>query len=95
MTIKIVASECAAAVHPRNTLSGFRYCVEQGVPAIEFDVHLSQDSVVVVHHDYKLNPRMTRDAQGCWLAHSSEPLTHMSLAQNPRARCGPLPHWLL
>jgi glycerophosphoryl diester phosphodiesterase len=51
------------------------------VVAIEFDVHLCSDSAVVVHHDYKLNPRITRDQQGQWLAHSNEPLTHMSLAK--------------
>ena len=35
--------------------------------AIEPDVHLTSDNVVVVTHDYRLNPALTRDPQGLWI----------------------------
>jgi glycerophosphoryl diester phosphodiesterase len=34
-----------------NTLPGFMLAIERGADAIELDVHLSSDAVVVVHHD--------------------------------------------
>ena len=68
MRTNIVASECAAALFPPNTLAGFSYCLEQAFDGIEFDVQLSADAQVVVHHDYLLNPRTTRDSSGHWLS---------------------------
>ena len=67
MKPEVVASECCAARYPQNTRAGFEYCLQQRFDGIEFDVHLSADGQVVVHHDYRLNPRITRDASGNWL----------------------------
>lgn len=36
---------------PENTLSGFLLALEHGADAIELDVHVTKDRVVVVHHD--------------------------------------------
>ena len=64
---RIVASECAAGLHPANTLTGFRSCLDHGVDGIEFDIHLSSDDHAVIQHDYRLNPNTTRDIDGKWL----------------------------
>lgn len=37
--------------HPENTIQAFNDCVLNGVSAIEFDVHLTIDNVIVVVHD--------------------------------------------
>jgi glycerophosphoryl diester phosphodiesterase len=42
------------AVHPENTMGAFRGAVEVGAHAIETDVHLSKDGVVVLSHVRKL-----------------------------------------
>ena len=39
------------AFAPENTIESFAQAVSLGADAIEFDVHLSADGVVVVHHD--------------------------------------------
>jgi len=65
--IKIVGHRGAAGLMPENTLSGFRKAIEIGVDAIELDVHLTADNVVVVTHDYRLNSALTRDPQGRWI----------------------------
>ena len=41
----------ARAVFPENSLEGFRYAIDLGVDAIEMDVVVSRDDVVVVSHD--------------------------------------------
>ena len=39
---------------PENTLPAFERAIELGADAVELDVHLTSDSVVVVHHDFHL-----------------------------------------
>jgi len=41
----------ARAVMPENTIAAFEYAIGVGVDAIEMDVHVSRDDVVVVSHD--------------------------------------------
>jgi glycerophosphoryl diester phosphodiesterase len=79
MNTKIIASECCAGLFPQNTMSGFKYCLEQHIDGIEFDVHLSRDEQVVVQHDYLLNRRITRDVSGDWLEKPGEPLCNLTL----------------
>ncbi len=50
----------ASAHAPENTLAAFRLALEQGAPAIEFDVKLSADGQVVIHHD----PTLERTTNG-------------------------------
>ena len=57
----------ARGLWPENTLAGFRAALALGVDALEMDVGLSADGVVVVSHDPRLNPDLTRDANGAFL----------------------------
>src|ERR1700722_7996848 len=45
----------ARARRPENTLPAFQYAIEQGVDAIELDVLVTKDNVVVVLHDPEIN----------------------------------------
>lgn len=47
----VIGHRGAAAVRPENTLPAFRHALDLGVDAVEFDVRLTGDGVVVVHHD--------------------------------------------
>ncbi|RMZ76289.1 hypothetical protein DV737_g4913, partial [Chaetothyriales sp. CBS 132003] len=42
------------AQHPENTMAAFKGAVEAGTHAIETDIHLSKDNVVVLSHDADL-----------------------------------------
>src|SRR5579864_8965133 len=53
-------------LRPENTLAAFRHAVALGCDGAELDVQLSADGVVVVHHDFQLNPALTRQ-NGSWL----------------------------
>jgi glycerophosphoryl diester phosphodiesterase len=63
----IVGHRGARGLYPENTLAGFADAVALGVDALELDVALTADGVVVVSHDPALNPHLTRDAAGAWL----------------------------
>ena len=58
----------ARGLLPENTLPAYQEALRIGVSTLEMDVGLSSDGVVVVSHDRALNPEITRDAQGQWIA---------------------------
>lgn len=61
-----VAHRGGAALRPENTLAAFRHAIALGCDGAELDVQLSADGVVIVHHDFRLNPALTRK-DGAWL----------------------------
>lgn len=52
---------------PENTLAAFRHALELGVTTLETDLAITQDDVVVLSHDPRLNPDLTRGPDGKWL----------------------------
>ncbi len=46
----------ARALRPENTLPAFEYAIAQGVDALELDMAVTKDSVLVVSHDPLLHP---------------------------------------
>ncbi len=67
---------------PENTLPAFERALEIGVTTLETDIGITADAVVVISHDPFLNPAITRDAAGQWLAGTKGPLIRsLTLAQ--------------
>src|SRR5215813_1273973 len=58
----------ARGLAPENTLPAFVLALSIGVSTLEFDLGLSKDGVLVVHHDSWLNPDTTRGPDGQFLA---------------------------
>jgi glycerophosphoryl diester phosphodiesterase len=58
----VFAHRGGAALRPENTIEAFDHGMSLGADGLEFDVHLSRDGVVVVHHDDTLE--RTTDARG-------------------------------
>jgi glycerophosphoryl diester phosphodiesterase len=52
---------------PENTLAAFARALTLGVTTLELDTAVTRDGVVVVSHDSRLNPDLTRDAAGRWI----------------------------
>jgi glycerophosphoryl diester phosphodiesterase len=50
----VYAHRGGAALRPENTIAAFDHGMACGADGLEFDVHLSKDGVVVVHHDETL-----------------------------------------
>ncbi len=78
----VIGHRGAAGLAPENTLASFSRALEIGVDAIELDVHLTRDQVIVVYHDYLLRPEITRTPRGEWLdVWSSHPVKDLSVTQ--------------
>lgn len=76
--IDIVGHRGARGLVPENSLPGFARALEIGVTAIELDVGVSRDGFVVVAHDQRLNPDITRRADGSWLSSEGEAITQLT-----------------
>jgi len=57
----------ARGLAPENTLPAFAAALSLGVSTLELDTAITRDGVVVVSHDARLNPDITRGADGRWL----------------------------
>jgi len=63
----VIGHRGAAGLAPENTISAFKKALNLGVDAIELDVHLSADKILVVYHDFTLKPEITRTSDGEWI----------------------------
>jgi glycerophosphoryl diester phosphodiesterase len=57
----------ARGLRPENTLPAFTHALDLGVTTLELDCGLTHDGIVVISHDRRLNPDITRTADGRWL----------------------------
>jgi len=51
-------------MRPENTMPAFEYAIDQGVDAIEMDVAVTKDDVLVISHDPVLSPEICRGPAG-------------------------------
>ncbi len=78
----------ARGLAPENTLAAFARALTIGVTTLELDVGVTADGVVVVRHDPRPNPALTRTADGAWLAAPGPPLRSLTLAELARYDVG-------
>ncbi len=77
----VIGHRGAAGLAPENTLSAFKKALSLGVDAIELDVQLSADKILVVYHDFTLKPEITRTPNGEWIdMWTGLPIKNLSLA---------------
>ena len=78
----------ARGLEPENTLPAFARAISAGVTTLEFDVGISADGAIVVAHDRRLNPDITRDADGIWIAAPGPRVRDLSIAEIKRFDVG-------
>ena len=69
-------------MRPENTLPGFEYAISVGADALEMDVAVTRDDVVVVSHDPKLNRAICRSPD------RPRVIRELTLAELARWDCG-------
>ena len=80
----------ARGLAPENTLPAFERALAIGVHTLELDIGLTRDGVVVISHDPRLNPDITRGPDGQFLD-GPGPLIHQhTLAELQRYQLGRL-----
>lgn len=71
----VFAHRGGSALRPENTLLAFDHGLALGADGLEFDVHLSRDGVVVVHHDARLD--RTTSGQGLLAGFTADELSRL------------------
>ncbi len=69
-----------AALRPENTIAAFDHGLSLGADGLEFDVHLSRDGFVVVHHDKRLE--RTTNGRGALAGLTAGELARLDAAYN-------------
>lgn len=71
----VYAHRGGAVLRPENTIASFDYGLSLGADGLEFDVRLSRDGVVVVHHDATLE--RTTNGRGALSSYTADELSHV------------------
>ena len=80
----------ARGLAPENTLPAFERALAIGVHTLELDVGLTRDGVLVISHDPRLNPDITRGPDGRFLDGPGPLIHHSTLAELQRYELGRL-----
>ncbi|MBH1991409.1 MAG: hypothetical protein I8H86_00825 [Sphingomonadaceae bacterium] len=83
---KVLAHRGGALLRPENTLPAFRHAVEIGTDIIEFDMQMTADNQIVVHHDTAINPAFCTPDIGTEV--KADDVHRLSLAGTQRFDCG-------
>lgn len=65
--IQIYAHRGGRALSPENTIPAYKTGLAIGIDFVDMDVNMTKDGVVVVTHNMRLNPDLTRDKHGNWI----------------------------
>ncbi|MEQ1876244.1 MAG: glycerophosphodiester phosphodiesterase family protein [Bdellovibrionia bacterium] len=79
----------ARARFPENTLPAFEHALKAGVDALEMDVNVTKDRVLVVHHDRKISPDTCLTYSGERI-NPAPVIYDLTLAQLKKFDCGSL-----
>ena len=71
MAVHVIGHRGTRGLLPESSLPGFAKAIDLKVDMIELDIGITQDEAVVVHHDFTLNPEITRDCTGNWIENDS------------------------
>jgi glycerophosphoryl diester phosphodiesterase len=82
----VIAHRGGAALRPENTIAAFQHALKLGVQVIEFDMNVTADRVVVIHHDSTVNAHVCRPPAGSPL--KPGPIALLTLAEIKQFDCG-------
>ncbi|MDF1796430.1 MAG: glycerophosphodiester phosphodiesterase [Coxiellaceae bacterium] len=71
----------ARGLSPENTIPAYQDALALGVDYIDMDVGMTKDGVIVVTHNYSLNPDITKKPNGQWLTNDEVYIKNLTFAQ--------------
>lgn len=78
----------ARGLAPENTLPAFAIALSMGVTTLELDAGITEDGVVVVAHDRRLNPDIVRGPDGRWLGRNTRLIRELTYRELQRYDAG-------
>ncbi|HEX2115087.1 MAG TPA: glycerophosphodiester phosphodiesterase [Alphaproteobacteria bacterium] len=78
----------ARGLAPENTLPAFAAALTIGVGTLEFDTAVTKDGVVIIAHDRRLNPEITKGPDGRYLTAPTPAISALTLAEAKRYDVG-------
>jgi glycerophosphoryl diester phosphodiesterase len=60
----VIAHRGGPAMRPENTIEAFQNAIRLGVDVLEFDMNVTADDQIVIHHDSAVNPVICSPAAG-------------------------------
>lgn len=87
-TIDVQGHRGARALAPENTLESFALALSLGVTTLELDIAITRDGVLVISHDPRLNPDITRGPDGNFLASHGPAISSLSFEELGRYDVG-------
>lgn len=86
----VLAHKGGASLEPENSLKAFRVATAAvGADAIELDIHPTSDHLLIVNHDFTLNPSICLDPKGKSIK-SPPRVSEMTFAEIREYDCGSL-----
>lgn len=85
-SIAVIAHRGGALLRPENTVPALRHAVELGAEVLEFDMMMTADDKMVVHHDADINRDVCKPDPGAKVMPG--PIRGLSFAQIRRFDCG-------
>jgi glycerophosphoryl diester phosphodiesterase len=82
----VIAHRGGAALRPENTMAAFQHALELGVPVLEFDMNLTADGNIMIHHDSVVNAEVCRPDPGSQV--KAGPIPLMTVAELRQFDCG-------
>lgn len=79
-SVTVYGHRGARGLAPENTLPAFQAALDHHVDVIDLDVVMTEEGVLIAHHDLTLNPDLTRDEAGEWVD-SYLVIKHLTLQQ--------------
>jgi glycerophosphoryl diester phosphodiesterase len=80
----------ARGLMPECTLSGYQTALDIGVDAIDLDIQMTKDYVIVAYHDYVLNPCLTKNKYGDFIQEKNILIKDLGFRQLQTYRVGEL-----
>jgi glycerophosphoryl diester phosphodiesterase len=90
MAFDLQAHRGGRGLAPESRMAAFRNAVALGVTTIETDLAVTRDNVLVLSHEPRLNPDLTRGADGKWLTSPGRLIHDLTLAELKRYDIGRL-----
>ncbi|MEP3299916.1 MAG: glycerophosphodiester phosphodiesterase family protein [Pseudoruegeria sp.] len=78
---RVIGHRGARGVMPENTMEGFKFTIDVGIDALEFDVILTRDRIPVITHNHYLLGAATREPNGRWITGEEPKVSRLTLKE--------------